>query len=322
MTEYDPSRSCNSSHIRFVSPFAVGEVLSGKKVVKLTCFCTAECKDYQGTDELDHMKDDNHTLEYSDRYILRDFLHALNHGSTEEECQQFSRAYIAKMDGFIESGMVGKGNKFPAYREQCDTRFAQFCEAFKDLLAITDGPSVIEGKTYRDFQGIHIIGAAGALSLGLRALISWDKDGKPLDVLVESIKIRDFFFQRKANAHRFDVIENAEDLIRVFPFVHPNRHQQFLTTYSEEEITKLDYSYSHAHRALDGAEISVQGTIDTFRATLSTANLQRYKLRKEAQKLGIDPDDAADLRELTDLDKIVKRAKLFKEMHNKRRKNS
>ena len=292
----------------------MGEAQSYKKVLHLLAFCVSECIAYKdGTDKMDPT---NHTLKYSDCNIFRDYLRAAGYDCTKKESQQIALENIAKSDGWIEAGLVGKGNEWSQYEAQLNARFAEFCEEFKVKLLITDGPSKIEQKTYTHYRGVHIVAVAGLLNVGLRALLTYVKYQVPLSVLVESTRVRDLFFERRG--HQFDVIQ--KNAIGIYPFIHPNRHQQFLTNYSAEEIGKLDISYSLAHRALDGIEIIVKSSTMTFRATSSTGNSQRFTLRKEAQQqqLGVNQEDAANLRKINELDKTQKRSQTFqKSQQNK-----
>eukprot|EP00984_Skeletonema_dohrnii_P018528 scaffold8671_cov112-Skeletonema_dohrnii-CCMP3373.AAC.15 len=294
----------------------LGEAQSDKKVLHLLAFCVSECIAYK--DDTDKMDPTNHTLKYSDCNIFRDYLRAAGYACTKKESQQIALENIAKTDGWIEAGLVGKGNVWSQYEDQLDARFAEFCEVFKVELLIRDGPSKIEKKTYTHYRGVHIVAAAGLLNVGLRALLTYVKSQGRLSVLVESTRVRDLFFER--GGHQFDVIQKKA--IRIYPFIHPNRHERFLTNYSDEEIGKLDKSYSLAHRALDGIEIMVGSSTETFRATSSTGNLQRFTLRKEAQQVGINQEDAANLREINDLDRTAKRNQKFQQNKNRRMKKN
>ena len=98
--------SCSCTHI----PSLVGEAPSDKQVLHLLAFCTNECIDCIGTDELDKMLASNHTLKYSDCNMLLDYLHAAGYKCSKVECRQISSDHIAKMDCWIEAGLVGEGN--------------------------------------------------------------------------------------------------------------------------------------------------------------------------------------------------------------------
>ena len=96
----------------------------------------------------------------------------------------------------------------------------------------------------------------------------------------------------------------------------------FLTKCSKF-VEQLDHSYSHAHRVLDGIQITVEGLTRTFNATLSSGSSQRLALRKEAQQqqqqLAVDPEDAANLKKLNVMDMIAKKAKTFEKAQMRKR---
>eukprot|EP00984_Skeletonema_dohrnii_P017714 scaffold8139_cov132-Skeletonema_dohrnii-CCMP3373.AAC.3 len=292
----------------------LGTVPDGKLVLHLLAFCTKECIKYIGTDPLDKMMKNNHTI-----LIFRDHLLAAGFDCDKEECQRIVTEHIAKSDGWIESGLVGEaGNDWDKYVEQLDVRFAPFCEEYEEELVIADGPSIIQEEKFYNFRGVHIIGAAGLLNVLLRALLAREKNGNALSVLIESQRVRDLFFVCKDNTHQLDVFRT--NMIRIHPFTHPNHHQCFLTSaFSEAEIRKLDHSYSEAHRPLDGVQINVKGAQNNvYNAASSDGNLQRYRLRLEAKKAGIiDPKEADKLRTLEELERVKRRSQTFFNSHKK-----
>ncbi len=307
---------------------AVGEKLSGKKVLHLLAFCVLDCLHYKGTDDLDHMNPDNKTLKYSDCNILRDHLIAAGYKCTKDECRQFSSENIMKMDGWIETGMVGKkGNKWPEYEEQLNVRFNDFCEDFKTELQVKGGPSIIEETRYPHYRGVHIIGAAGLLNVGLVALLANRKSNrKPsLSVVVHSTRVREAFFQCQGDK-KFDVIQYENSLIRLHPFIHPNNHQQWLTAKEERVMNELDKSYSEGHRDLNGVEIKVNGAKKKYQASLSSASSQRFALRKDvtSTRSKLMPEETKKEKEgisrLKMLDRAKKRADRIKEKQDKKSK--
>lgn len=300
----------------------LGTVPDGKLVLHLLAFCTKECIQYTGTDALDKMMKNNHTLRYSDRFVFRDHLLAAGFDCDEEECQRIAMEHIAKSDGWIEAGLVGEeGNDWSDYEKQLDVRFQEFCEDFEYELVITDGPSIITLKRYNHFRGVHIIGAAGLLNVLLRALLAFEKseNRKALSVLVESTRVRDLFFVCKDNKHQLDVFGTS--MIHIHPFTHPNHHQRFLTSgFNEAEIWKLDHSYSEAHRLLDGIEINVEGARKTeYKKASANGNFQRYTLRLEAKNAGIDQEEADKLRTLEELERVKKKSQTFLDNHKKQK---
>lgn len=220
--------------------------------------------------------------------------------------------------------MGEEGNKWPQYAEQLDARFAPFCAEFEDELEITDGPSIIEGYKFDNFRGVHIIGAAGLLNVLLRALLAREKNNneKALSVLVESQRVRRLFFVHKDNAHELDVLKPTT-MIRIHPFTHPNHHQCFLTdkkSFSEEDIHRLDRSYSEAHRYLGGIEVSVEGGgTMKYKEALAKSNFQRYELRLAAKNADIDQEEADKLRRLEDLNGLLKKKQTFEANQQKKK---
>ena len=63
--------------------------------------------------------------------ILHDYLKAAGYNEcTEEDARKFASEFMTKSDTWIESGLVGKGNKWTVYEEQVNARFKEFCTKF------------------------------------------------------------------------------------------------------------------------------------------------------------------------------------------------
>lgn len=94
--------------------------------------------------------------------------------------------------------------------------------------------------------------------------------------------MRRLFFIIEKDTHVFDVLEN--DWLIICPFVHPNYHQCYLTCIPEDEIVKLDLSYTTAFQPIEGKKIKRE-TIE-FAQHVADSSRERYKKLKA---LGINP---------------------------------
>lgn len=224
--------------------------------------------------------------------ILHDYLKAAGYNEcTEEDARKFASEFMTKSDTWIESGLVGKGNNWTVYEDQVNTRFEEFCTKFKEELQVpNNGKSVIDNRTYRNFEGVHIVAAAGLLNVILSALLTLGKHQERLHLLVASTRATKLLFDCKG--HKFDVIES--NLIVICPHIHPNEHQKYLSKYETDEHKKLDVSYSTALGPLNGVGFNVGGSRMTFNANLVDSSKQRADLqrivREERQKVLNDPE--------------------------------
>lgn len=238
--------------------------------------------------------------------IFKDYLEVGGYPCSKDESQQFSSNHTTKADTWIESGLIKKGNKWGPYKKQVNARYETTCTLFKDRLKIQNGPSVIDGVEHTHYEGVHIVAAAGLLNLVLAALLTVEMHGKPPHVVVLSVRARRLLFN--CENHIFDVVAKNNQFIVLCPYIHPNSHQMFLDNYTDEERKKLDKSYSTAFSALHGKEIIVAGSKETFKAARVYSTSQRHALQAEVRNLdGIDPKDKALLRQIKELDKLVKR---------------
>ena len=211
--------------------------------------------------------------------ILRDFFLRIGHEVTGDDVEKFFLDNFTRSDGCVFCGQTGKGNKQSDYLKETKAYFDKFCQEFKDQLKIPDGGMSIDGKEYTHYEGFHFVSGVGILDIVQRAILTKAKTGKPLHLLVHSLRIRRLFFVIENDMHVFDVLEN--DWLIICPFVHPNYHQCYLTCIPEDEIEKLDISYSKAFEPIKGKEI--KGNIIEFAQPVADSSQERYKMRVEAK---------------------------------------
>lgn len=247
--------------------------------------------------------------------ILHDYLKAAGYNEcTKEEARNFASEYMTKLDTWIESGLVGKGNEWTVYEEQVNARFKEFCSKFKQELRVPNNEkSKIDGRSYGNFEGVHIVAAAGLLNVILAALLTIHKHREKKNrLLVASTRAAKLLFD--CTGHKFDVIES--NMIAICPHIHPNEHQTYLSEYeNDDQLEKLDFSYSTALGPLNGVGFDVGGSRMTFNANLVDSSKQRADLqkivreeKKKAQKAQNDPETQEMKAQLDEHKRLEKRA--------------
>lgn len=242
--------------------------------------------------------------------MLHDYLKAAGYNEcTKEDARKFASEFMTKSDTWIESGLVGEGNKWSVYEEQVNTRFKEFCAKFKEELQVPNGKSIIEKQPYDNFEGVHIVAAAGLLNVVLSALLTLGKHRQPLHLLVASTRAVKLLFD--CTGHKFDVIESK--MIVICPHIHPNDHHTYLHKYKDDDqLEKLDLSYSTALRPLNGVGFMVGGSRMTFNANLVDSSRQRADLqrivREERKKVLNDPEAQEMKAQLDEHKRLEKRA--------------
>ena len=213
--------------------------------------------------------------------ILRDFFLRIGHEVTGDDVEKFFLDNFTRSDGCVFCGQTGKGNKQSDYMKETKAHFDEFCKRFKDQLKIPDGGMSIDGKEYTHYEGFHFVSGVGILDIVQRAILTKAKTGKPLHLPVHSMRMRRLFFIIETDSDVFDVLEN--DWLIICPFIHPNKHQCYLTCYEAEEVNKLDISYSKAFEPLEGEQIRGE-EIKIGQNWPADSSMQRWKMRRVARK--------------------------------------
>jgi len=271
--------------------------------VIITAFGTKKCKSYnKGTDNMDKMNSNNHTIRYMKRNIFRDYLFAIGYPCSEDEAEQIFDANIGTFDLWNECGLYLDGNDWDGFDYQLKARYSSFCNEFKDELEI-DGGSVIENTRYYHFNGIHIAALSSALDLTIRARMWNLTTNTPLRVFVHSKRVlRLLGGEPKDGKDLYEVRLNKNIAVGGGP--HPTYQQKNITSCSLTDVKLMDKAYSFACLPI----AKIYGN-----CTLSNSWEQRWMEQK-----GMEDEANSDSEEINEIN--AKKVAIILETEEKERK--
>lgn len=209
-------RYYDENGVEFINA-SLGEIdhnLYFKKKPKLTLFMTAfytkSClTSPQNDDPINHIVDDNHTMEYMAKKILRNVFQCMNDAKMSLECvQEIMNEYIVRADVHIQGGIVGEGNDFESFLQQVNddegSPLYSFCEDNIDDLKLEEGIK-FNNKKINSCQPILIDMILGILNMALYAAYVY-ATGSVLNILLASKRSEIIFQPDRDGKYRLGLI--------------------------------------------------------------------------------------------------------------------